>query len=542
MRSGGRVTVCAASVRRSYLSGNRRSVTSRRPRKASSAAVVARSKCSVDPSRARSGMPSSPPTRNPTAKPETMRGKSSFIWRTSSNRPACPPMNTNPTWSAIGKATRSTADIHDAVRHEDHPRDGEESREAAERRRRDANEAGPARGTGDERRRAAADHRDRDVCRGQPLRAVRVQEDRVRRNDEERERHSERESLRGEECDDAARRRVAHRVRSAWSATAASRATSASMTPWASSGQSARSSSRTVLSRRSASVGSRAVTDAARGCETSAASSPTVVPEPSSTSVCSPRCTRTLPSTIANRCASTAPSSMRTSPRRPRAPRTSPRRRRRARDRERARTDRRDEARRLARRGRVSRWRGRPVRRSEARRSWSAWSVGVSWKLASRLSERTGSTQCLRKQLGADRLPDVVVHPGREARLALLEHGVCGHGDDAGSRLGRPTLADPPGCVEPVELGHLHVHQDDVVGADAREPPMSRARSPPRRRGSRAVREPAAPPSGSRSCPRPARSARTTSRACRPTRAQRPVAQASPRRARSPMRRAAARP
>ena len=38
------------------------------------------------------------------------------------------------------------------------------------------------------------------------------------------------------------------------------------MTPWASSGQSARSSSRTVLSRRRASVGSRAVTDAARGC------------------------------------------------------------------------------------------------------------------------------------------------------------------------------------------------------------------------------------------------------------------------------------
>ena len=59
---------------------------------------------------------------------------------------------------------------------------------------------------------------------------------------------------------------------------------------------------------------------------------------------------------------------------------------------------------------------------------------------------------------------DVVVHPGREARLALLEHGVCGHGDDAGPRLGRPTLTDPPGCVEPVELGHLHVHQDDVVG------------------------------------------------------------------------------
>ena len=55
-------------------------------------------------------MPRSPPTRNPTAKPDTIRGNSSFIWRTSSNRPAWPPMNTNPTWSAIGNATRSTAD------------------------------------------------------------------------------------------------------------------------------------------------------------------------------------------------------------------------------------------------------------------------------------------------------------------------------------------------------------------------------------------------------------------------------------------------
>ncbi len=102
-----------------------------------------------------------------------------------------------------------------AVRHENHPRDGVEGREAAERRRRDANEAGAACGTGDERRRAAADHRDRDVRRGQPLGAVHVQEDRVRRHEQEGERHSKGESLPGEEGDDAARRRVAHRVRSA---------------------------------------------------------------------------------------------------------------------------------------------------------------------------------------------------------------------------------------------------------------------------------------------------------------------------------------
>ena len=71
----------------------------------------------------------------------------------------------------------------DATGDEDRPRDGVENCEAAECRRRDTNETGATRCPGDERGRAAADHRDRDVRRGQPLGAVRVQEDRVRRND-----------------------------------------------------------------------------------------------------------------------------------------------------------------------------------------------------------------------------------------------------------------------------------------------------------------------------------------------------------------------
>ena len=40
--------------------------------------------------------------------------------------------------------------------------------------------------------------------------------------------------------------------------------------------------------------------------------------------------------------------------------------------------------------------------------------------------------------LRADRLGDVVVHPGCEARLAVLEHGVRGHRDDPRTGLGRP--------------------------------------------------------------------------------------------------------
>ena len=55
-------------------------------------------------------MPRRPPRRNPTENPPTTRGNRSFICRTSRSRPACPPMNTNPIWSAIGNSTRSAAE------------------------------------------------------------------------------------------------------------------------------------------------------------------------------------------------------------------------------------------------------------------------------------------------------------------------------------------------------------------------------------------------------------------------------------------------
>ena len=63
------------------------------------------------------------------------------------------------------------------------------------------------------------------------------------------------------------------------------RDTSAAITPCVSSGQSASRASSTALSMRRASVSSIAVTDAERGSGSSAASSPTVTPGPSSTSV-----------------------------------------------------------------------------------------------------------------------------------------------------------------------------------------------------------------------------------------------------------------
>ncbi len=66
--------------------------------------------------------------------------------------------------------------------------------------------------------------------------------------------------------------------------------------------------------------------------------------------------------------------------------------------------------------------------------------------------------------LGPDRLRDVVVHPGREARLAILGQRVRRHRDDVRTGLLRPALANLARRVEAVELRHLDVHEDDVVG------------------------------------------------------------------------------
>ena len=57
---------------------------------------------------------------------------------------------------------------------------------------------------------------------------------------------------------------------------------------------------------------------------------------------------------------------------------------------------------------------------------------------------RVDAAQRTRELFGADRLGEVVVHTGREAGLAVLEHRVCRHGDDAGTGLGRPALGDSP--------------------------------------------------------------------------------------------------
>ena len=160
-------------------------------------------------------MPRRPPRKNPTAKPETIRGKRSFIWRTSSSRPACPPMRTKPSWRAIGKRTSRTADTQmPPARRTTHeaaniaakpPRLTVATRTSRVRR---AARAMKCRDRG-------AEHGNGDVGRRQPLCPVRVKEQRVGGDDEQGQRHPEGQRLRGQQPDDAAWRRGAHRAGSA---------------------------------------------------------------------------------------------------------------------------------------------------------------------------------------------------------------------------------------------------------------------------------------------------------------------------------------
>src|SRR5207244_2358125 len=69
-------------------------------------------------------------------------------------------------------------------------------------------------------------------------------------------------------------------------------------------------------------------------------------------------------------------------------------------------------------------------------------------------------------------LPILAVHAGGEAQLAVALDGVGGERDDrpvaasaAGQRACRRALggADGASCLEAVQLGHLAIHQDDVV-------------------------------------------------------------------------------
>ena len=76
------------------------------------ASAVARSRSSVRPNQVTSWAPSRPPTTAPAGKPAMILGKLALIPAMSSSRPACPPMNTKPSWIRIGNRTSSGTDTH----------------------------------------------------------------------------------------------------------------------------------------------------------------------------------------------------------------------------------------------------------------------------------------------------------------------------------------------------------------------------------------------------------------------------------------------
>src|SRR5829696_8419725 len=78
-------------------------------------------------------------------------------------------------------------------------------------------------------------------------------------------------------------------------------------------------------------------------------------------------------------------------------------------------------------------------------------------------ARRAATRQRASQLLGADRLGEVVVHPRREALVAVALHGVRRHRDDPRSVARPAALADLPRGLEAVKLGHLNVHEHDVV-------------------------------------------------------------------------------
>src|SRR5690349_21729503 len=72
--------------------------------------------------------------------------------------------------------------------------------------------------------------------------------------------------------------------------------------------------------------------------------------------------------------------------------------------------------------------------------------------------------KCCDELIDADRLRQVIVHTCGDAHLAIALHRIGRHCDDPWTLTGFPSGSDRSRGLEAVHLGHLHVHQHDVVG------------------------------------------------------------------------------
>src|SRR5262249_38004577 len=76
---------------------------------------------------------------------------------------------------------------------------------------------------------------------------------------------------------------------------------------------------------------------------------------------------------------------------------------------------------------------------------------------------RGGAGERIDECVDADRLREVIVHAGGQALVAVALHRVGRHRHDARPRAIAPAN-DLARGLQAVHLGHLHVHQDHVVG------------------------------------------------------------------------------
>ena len=83
-----------------------------------------------------------------------------------------------------------------------------------------------------------------------------------------------------------------------------------------------------------------------------------------------------------------------------------------------------------------------------------------------RLRERAASLEDLREPVAIERLHQKIVHAGRKAGVAVLAEGIGGERNDARARQALCGFrgADAARRLQPVEFGHVHVHQNEIVG------------------------------------------------------------------------------
>ena len=61
------------------------------------------------------------------------------------------------------------------------------------------------------------------------------------------------------------------------------------------------------------------------------------------------------------------------------------------------------------------------------------------------------------------RLGDVIIHPRFQAAFPVAFERMRRHRNDRDMLAGSSLLADVHGCLQPIHLGHLHIHQDRIV-------------------------------------------------------------------------------